>query len=78
MVDNYFSFTKDQSEWKDTRIVFEIAEKDNQTQVHFKHLGLVAEHECFDICKNAWTGYIQNSLRSLINTGKGQPNQIEV
>ncbi|WP_281321849.1 SRPBCC domain-containing protein [Flavobacterium aestivum] len=74
VMDNYFKFTKDDTEWKDTKIIFEISEKDNQTQIHVTHLGLVPEYECFDICQNAWTNYIQNSLRSLITTGKGQPN----
>ena len=74
MLDNYFKFTKDKSEWKDTEIIFEISEKDNQTQIHFTHLGLVPEYECYDICKNAWTQYIQTSLFNLITTGKGQPN----
>src|SRR5262245_41193272 len=41
VLDNYFSFTKDKSEWKDTKIIFEISEKGNQTQLHFTHLGLV-------------------------------------
>ena len=36
--------------------------------------GLVPENECFDICSNSWTNYIQNSLHSLITTGKGKPN----
>lgn len=74
VLDNYFKFTKDKSEWKDTKIIFEISEKDNQTQIHFTHLGLVPEYECYDICKNAWTQYIQTSLFNLITTGKGQPN----
>lgn len=74
VLDNYFKFTKDKSEWKDTEIIFEISEKDNQTQIHFTHLGLVPEYECYDICKNAWTQYIQTSLFNLITTGKGQPN----
>ena len=38
------------------------------------HQGLVPEYECFEICRDAWTSYIQNSLRNLIVTGKGQPN----
>jgi len=74
VLDNYFKFTKDKSEWKDTEIIFELSEKDNQTQIHFTHLGLVPEYECYDICKNAWTQYIQTSLFNLITTGKGQPN----
>ena len=29
VLDNYFKFTKDKSEWKGTKIIFDIAEKDN-------------------------------------------------
>jgi hypothetical protein len=75
--DNYFNFTKDKSEWKGTKISFEISKKDNKTQIRFTHQGLVPEYECYDICYNAWTQYIQKSLSSLITTGKGQPNPKE-
>ena len=74
VLDNHFKFTKDTSEWKDNKIIFEITEKDNQTQLQFTQLGLVPVYECYDICKDAWSNYIHNSLRNLIITGKGQPN----
>jgi hypothetical protein len=74
VLDNYFKFTKDKSEWTGTKIIFEIAEKDNKTQLRLTHLGLVPQYECYEICRDAWTTYIQNSLRSLVSTGKGQPN----
>ncbi len=74
VMDNYFKFTKDKSEWKGNKIIFEITEKDNKTQLQFTQLGLVPEYECYGICRDAWSNYIQNSLRSLITTGKGQPN----
>jgi hypothetical protein len=74
VLENYFKFTKDKSEWTGTKIIFEIAKKENKTEVCFTHFGLVPEYECYDICKGAWTNYIQNSLDSLITTGKGQPN----
>lgn len=74
---NYFKFTKDKSEWTGTKISFDIAEKDGKTQVRFTHMGLSPEFECFGICSNAWTDYINNSLRNLIATGKGQPNEAE-
>jgi uncharacterized protein YndB with AHSA1/START domain len=77
VLDNYFSFTKDRSEWKGTTIHFEIIPKDGKTQLRFTHEGLVPEYECFDICSNAWTDYIQNSLGQLIATGKGKPNKDE-
>jgi Activator of Hsp90 ATPase homolog 1-like protein len=74
VLDNYFNFTKDKSEWKGTEISFEISRKGNKTEVRFAHLGLVPEYECFDVCSNAWGSYINGSLRSLITTGKGKPN----
>ena len=74
VLDNYFKFTKDKSEWTGTKIIFDISEKDNKTQVIFTHQGLVPAYECFEICRDAWTNYIQNSLRNLVTTGKGQPN----
>ena len=76
VLDNYFKFTKDKSEWKGNKIIFEVTEKDNKTQLQFTQLGLVPQYECYDICRDAWSNYIKNSLRSLITTGKGQPNGI--
>ncbi|MDE3144182.1 MAG: SRPBCC domain-containing protein [Bacteroidota bacterium] len=77
VLDNHFSFTKDKTEWKDTIISFEISEKDNKTQLRFTHVGLVPEYECYDVCHDGWSNYINNSLRNLILTGKGQPNPKE-
>jgi hypothetical protein len=77
VLENYFNFIKDQGEWKDTKIIFEISREDNKTKLHFTHQGLVPAYECFDICKNAWTQYIQESLYNLVTTGKGQPNNRE-
>ncbi len=74
VLDNYFKFAQDQTEWMDTDISFEIYEKEGKTQVVFTHHGLLPEHECYEICSNAWTGYIQKSLFNLITTGQGQPN----
>jgi hypothetical protein len=77
VLDNYFNFTKDKNEWKGDNIEFEISEKDNRTQVHFTHRGLVPAYECYDKCYAGWSKYISGSLQSLITTGKGQPNPKE-
>ena len=77
VVDNYFNFVKDKTEWKDTDIVFEIARKGDQTEVRFTHVGLSPQHECYGVCSDAWGTYINGSLRNLIAKGKGQPNQNE-
>lgn len=77
IVDNQFSFVKSTTEWINTKLIFEIAEKDGKTQVKFKHEGLVPEYECYQICEDAWSNYIRKSLFDLIMTGKGQPNPKE-
>ncbi|QSW88117.1 SRPBCC domain-containing protein [Flavobacterium endoglycinae] len=71
---NYFNFTEDKTEWTNTNPTFEITEKDGKTELRFTHFGLVPDYECFNICRDAWTNYIQNSLKKLIETGKGEPN----
>lgn len=47
VVDNYFNFTRDETEWTGTTITFDISEKDGQTEVRFTHQGLVPADECF-------------------------------
>jgi len=77
VLDNHFNFTEDESEWTGTKITFEVSRKDDTTEVHFSHLGLVPEYECYGVCSNAWGSYINGSLRSLITAGKGRPNPKE-
>ena len=74
VMDNYFKFTEDESEWKGTKIFFEITPKNGKTELRFTHEGLVPQYECYEICRDAWTTYIQKSLYNLITTGKGMPN----
>jgi hypothetical protein len=77
VTDNYFSFTEEKTEWKGTKVVFEISGKGDQTEIHFMHEGLVPTYECYSVCSDAWGSYIRGSLKSLIATGKGSPNQKE-
>jgi hypothetical protein len=73
--DNYFGFTRDKGEWKDTEIHFEITARDGKTEIRFTHVGLVPGYECFDVCSNSWDFYLYTSLRALIRTGRGLPNR---
>lgn len=75
VTDSYLSFIQDKAEWTGTTIVFDIGKKGAKTEVRFTHVGLLAGNECYDACSNAWGSYITGSLRSLIETGKGEPNQ---
>jgi hypothetical protein len=72
VTESQLNFIKDKNEWTGTKIIFEISEKNNKTQLRFTHLGLVNEIECYDACSNAWSQLIQKSLFSLITTGKGK------
>lgn len=74
VVDNKFNFTKDTTEWTNTKLVFDISKEGEQTKITFTHEGLTSQYECYEICKDAWTNYIQNSLFKLIMNGKGEPN----
>lgn len=45
VLENYFKFTHDETEWTGTEISFEISEKDEKTHVTLTHYGLVPEYE---------------------------------
>jgi hypothetical protein len=77
VLDNEFNFTKDKTEWINTKLIFDILPENGKTKLVFTHEGLVPTYECYDVCEDAWTSYIQGSLYSLITTGKGKPNPKE-
>lgn len=72
VTDSKLNFAKDTSEWTGTKISFGITHINNQTQVQFTHLGLVPEIECYGGCSGAWSKLIEESLYSLITSGKGK------
>lgn len=74
VIDNQFSFTKDKTEWTNTKLIFEITSENEKTILKFTHEGLSPKEECFEICFESWNNYIKNSLYNLITTGKGNPN----
>ena len=74
VLENEFNFVKDKTEWVNTKLIFDITPVEDQTQVTFTHEGLRPECECFEVCNDAWTGYIKKSLYNLITSGKGSPN----
>ena len=74
VLDHNFKDTEEQ-EWKGTTMLFEISPTREQTQLRFTHLGLVPSLECYGICQNSWTNYIQVSLFNFLKKGEGQPNK---
>jgi len=75
--EGFLDFVEDKTEWTGTDIRFDIFPKDGGTEVRFTHVGLDPAVQCFDGCSSAWSFYINGSLRRLITTGKGEPNDRE-
>lgn len=73
VLESELNFVKDKAEWNGTDVVFEITRKGGKTVLRFTHVGLVPASECYGNCSGAWGFYINESLRDLITTGKGQP-----
>ena len=77
VVDNYFSFIKDQTEWRDTKIIFDIAKEGSKTEIRFTHHGLVPAYECYKVCSDAWTEHIGSDLKKFIEKGNGKQDKKE-
>ena len=73
VTENHFNFIKDQSEWVGTDVVFDLKATGAGTELNFIHQGLLPSHECCEVCRDAWTGYLGGSLKDRIVTGTGQP-----
>ncbi|GAA4086306.1 SRPBCC domain-containing protein [Mucilaginibacter panaciglaebae] len=76
VTESYLSFLDDKGEWTGTRISFEIDHKEGKTQLHFTHIGLVPESECYQDCFKGWSYFLQHSLSNLITTGAGEPHRL--
>jgi hypothetical protein len=75
-VDNVITFTEDQKEWDGTEVHFDISPQgEDGARLRFTHVGLQKDFECYDVCHHAWGFYINTSLRQLITTGIGSPNE---
>ena len=61
---------KDKHEWKNTKMIFEIAQKGDKTILHFTHEGLVPEKECYSLCHEGWNTVIKDYLFNYITYGK--------
>lgn len=64
------NFLEKKDEWTGSKVIFEISETDNKTQLRFTHEGLTTEKECYESCAPAWTQYLQNRLSPLIRAEK--------
>ena len=61
-------------EWLNTTLKFELQKDQNGTVIHFTHIGLTPELECYEICKGGWDHYIIGSLSRYLNGKNATPN----
>ena len=59
-------------DWKGTEISFELREDEKQTVVQFSHYNWSSSDAFLAHCSTKW-GVFMMSLKSCIETGKGQP-----
>lgn len=68
------SFVNNKQEWTGTNICFDIAIKEDKTELLFTHVGLAPKLECYNDCSNAWSLLINGNLKNLVTTGENQPS----
>jgi hypothetical protein len=73
VTDCHLHWLNDKTEWTGTKIVWDIATKNDAEQVTMTHVGLIPGMECYDTCENGWNGHIQKSLLNLMTEGVGSP-----
>ncbi len=75
VTDCHLSWLTDTTEWKGTRIVWEISVDGDRTKIQFTHVGLVPQMECYKDCALGWSSNPGKSLRRLVQDGQGLPDQ---
>ena len=61
---------KDKHEWTNTKMIFEIEPKGDNTMLNFTHEGLVPAKECYALCHEGWKTVITDYLFNYINEWK--------
>ena len=68
-------FIADKTEWKGTKVVWDLSPKNGETHVTLIHVGLVPGLECYKNCEAGWNFYFGESLLKLLTEGKGLADQ---
>ena len=71
-VDASFSKT---DEWVGTTVVFNISNLGNGVLLHFEHIGLDNQLECWEVCQRGWDFFLGTSLKAYLENGKGMPHE---
>ncbi len=66
VIDSALYWLKDQQEWANTKMIFEITTYAEKTILHFTHKGLIPEKECYEMCEKGWNTVINDYLFNFI------------
>jgi len=69
IIESKLSWLKNQEEWTNTKMVFEISAKGDKTILHFTHEGLTSDKESYARCSEGWNMVIKDWLCTLIMYG---------
>jgi hypothetical protein len=64
-----------ETEWLGTKAVWRIDARDENTDIHFDHIGLKPTLLCFGICQAGWDLFFVDSLKAYLDTGVGKPHR---
>jgi uncharacterized protein YndB with AHSA1/START domain len=64
---------EDPEEWVGTRVTFGLEPDGEGTLLRFAHHGL-EPLPCAEVCRRGWSHFIEGSLRSLLENGRGTPH----
>ena len=65
--------TRNQEEWTNTKMIFNLTTENDKTVLHFTHEGLDPTKECYAMCEKGWTMIIKNWLAYYITVGAPSP-----
>jgi uncharacterized protein YndB with AHSA1/START domain len=70
VTESNLSWLKNQNEWTNTKMIFDITRKNDRTTLHFTHEGLTPDKESYARCSEGWTMVIRDWLFNFIVDGK--------
>jgi uncharacterized protein YndB with AHSA1/START domain len=60
-------------EWVGTKLTFDFLERGpGQSELRFRHIGLVPELECYGVCERGWNSFLP-SIVAYVEQGQGSP-----
>jgi hypothetical protein len=72
--DCHLPWLRNQTEWKNTKVVWELVAANGTTEIQMTHVGLTPAVECFEACEAGWNFHVGQSLLKLLTEGNGLPD----